>query len=120
MKTIRALAMALALVLAGAAPGQAGDLVKETGRACVFGGVGLGVVSALVLYPAVATGTTSLPVTGLILGNSVFGCGIAAIGAAAAHGFAWLYDQMFTDSPAPGQSGARQIPSSFSPKDSQI
>jgi len=71
------------------------SLWREAGQACVFGGSVLGVTSIIVLYPAIAMGSTSLPVTSLILGNTLFGCGISAIGASAAYGFGWAYDRAF-------------------------
>ena len=99
---MRKLLLVLALVLALPASGQAADLWRESGRACVFGGAVMGVSSALVLYPAIAAGATTLPAGSLIIGNTVFGCGVAALGAAAAWGFAWVYDQVFgAPDPAP-------------------
>ncbi|CAK0757482.1 membrane hypothetical protein [Azospirillaceae bacterium] len=91
----RLLLLVVVLVLALPVPGQAADMWRESGRACVFGGAVMGVSSALVLYPAIAAGATTLPAGSLILGNTIFGCGVAALGAAAAWGFAWFYDQMF-------------------------
>ncbi|CAK0781091.1 exported hypothetical protein [Gammaproteobacteria bacterium] len=70
-------------------------LWREAGQSCVFGGSVLGITSILVLYPAIAMGTNTIPVTSLILGNTLFGCGIAAIGASAAYGFGWAYDRVF-------------------------
>ncbi|MBI1208374.1 MAG: hypothetical protein GC191_13950 [Azospirillum sp.] len=88
--------MVLVILAATASPGRAeSDLWKEAGRACVFGGAVLGVTSMLVLYPALVTGQTALPATSLVLGNTIFGCGIASLGAAAASGFSWAYDSLF-------------------------
>ncbi len=78
-----------------------GDLVRQTGSACVFGGAVLGVTSLLVLYPALAGAPTTVPVGSVILGNTLFGCGIAAVGAAAAYGFSWFYDSVLVGSTAP-------------------
>ena len=72
-----------------------GNLWKQAGESCVFGGSVLGITSIVVLYPAIAMGTNSIPVASLILGNTLFGCGIAAIGASAAYGFGWAYDRAF-------------------------
>jgi hypothetical protein len=91
---MKKLLLALALVLATTGTGRASDLVRESGRACAFGGAVMGISSALVLYPAIAAGATGLPVGPLIIGNTVFGCSVAALGAAAAWGFSWLYDQV--------------------------
>ncbi len=73
---------------------------REAGQSCVFIGSVLGVTSIVVLYPAIAMGVNSIPVTSLILGNTLFGCGIAAIGASAAHGFGWAYDRAFGPDPS--------------------
>ena len=90
---MRRLAMVAALLLMTASPAFAQqDGVRETGRACVFGGAVLGISSLLVLYPAIAAAETALPATSLVLGNTVFGCGIAALGAIAASTFSWVYD----------------------------
>ncbi|CAK0764927.1 exported hypothetical protein [Gammaproteobacteria bacterium] len=91
------------------------SLWREAGQACVFGGSVLGVTSIVVLYPAIAMGSTSLPVTSLILGNTLFGCGISAIGASAAYGFGWAYDRAFgleevVPSKAPKTGGASPAP----------
>jgi len=72
-----------------------GEMWRNAGQACVFGGSVLAVTSIVVLYPAIAVGTNSIPVTSLILGNTLFGCGISAIGAAAAYGFGVAYDRIF-------------------------
>ncbi|CAK0744417.1 exported hypothetical protein [Gammaproteobacteria bacterium] len=94
-------------------------LWREAGQSCVFGGAVLGVTSILVLYPAMAMGTNTIPVTSLILGNTLFGCGIAAIGASAAYGFGWAYDRVFGPEPseasgpsaaAPPDASARPVP----------
>ncbi|CAK0760255.1 conserved exported hypothetical protein [Gammaproteobacteria bacterium] len=82
----------------------ASELWKNAGQACVFGGSVLGVTSIVVLYPAIAVGTNNLPVTSLILGNTLFGCGISAIGASAAHAFGWAYDRVFGLEPEPPEA----------------
>jgi|GEM_PF-1756855 len=79
-------------------------LWREAGQSCVFGGSVLGITSILVLYPAMAMGTNTIPVTSLILGNTLFGCGIAAIGASAAYGFGWAYDRVFGPESSEGRS----------------
>jgi len=81
-----------------------GGLWRDAGQACVFGGSVLGVTSIMVLYPAIAMGTSTIPVTSLILGNTLFGCGISAIGASAAYGFGWAYDRAFGPEPQPETS----------------
>lgn len=81
-----------------------GGLWRDAGQACVFGGSVLGVTSIMVLYPAIAMGTSTIPVTSLILGNTLFGCGISAIGASAAYGFGWAYDRVFGLEPLPEAS----------------
>jgi len=100
---MKRLMMGLAVLLLTAAPALAQqDGLRETGRACVFGGAVLGISSLLVLAPAVAAAETALPATSLVLGNTVFGCGIAALGALAASTFTWVYDGVVgTVAPAP-------------------
>ena len=48
----------------------------------------------MVLYPAVASGATTLPATTLVIGNTIFGCGLGMVGAMAAYGFGALYDKL--------------------------
>jgi len=91
----------MAVLIFTVAQGRAEGLWRDAGQACVFGGSVLGITSILVLYPAMAVGTNSIPVASLILGNTLFGCGIAAIGASAAYGFGRAYDRVFTTEPAP-------------------
>jgi hypothetical protein len=94
-------ALPIVLVLAAAAfistPAQATneDLLRQATQACVFGAAVLGVSSAVVLYPAMVVGSSGVPATSLIIGNTLFGCGISALGAAAAGVYGQLYDQMF-------------------------
>lgn len=89
--------LAALLILAATSSSGYGEseMWRNAGQACVFGGSVLGVTSIVVLYPAIAVGTNSIPVTSLILGNTLFGCGISAIGAAAAYGFGMAYDRVF-------------------------
>ncbi|KOR32619.1 hypothetical protein TI05_06180 [Achromatium sp. WMS3] len=71
------------------------DMLRQATQACVFGAAVLGVSSAVVLYPAMVVGSSGVPATSLIIGNTLFGCGISALGAAAAGVYGQLYDQMF-------------------------
>lgn len=71
------------------------DLLRQATQACVFGAAVLGVSSAVVLYPAMVVGASGVPATSLIIGNTLFGCGISALGAAAAGVYGQLYDRMF-------------------------
>ncbi len=75
------------------------DFLKEGGQACVFGAAVLGTTSLLVLYPALMTGTSAVPVGNIVLGNTLFGCGIAAVGMAASYGFTWVYDTFLATEP---------------------
>lgn len=103
--------MVLLLLAATTTRGQAdAGLWRDAGQACVFGGSVLGITSILVLYPAIAMGTNSIPVTSLILGNTLFGCGISAIGASAAYGFGWAYDRTFGPEPPPPGSPETSSP----------
>lgn len=82
------------------------DMLKYAGQACAFGGAVLGVSSLLVLYPALAGGAAAnVPVVSLVVGNSLFGCGIAAVGSLAARGFSLVYDALFSE-PATRAPGA--------------
>ncbi len=90
-------------------------LWKEAGQSCVFGGSVLGVTSIVVLYPAIAMGTNSIPVASLILGNTLFGCGIAAIGASAAYAFGWAYDRAFGPEPSELPQNATTVPAPSHP-----
>ena len=105
---MRRLLLVLAIVLAAgmspvqAQPQQANeDLIRQGVQACAFGGAVLGVTSLLVLYPAImGGGVTNVPLTQIVLGNTLFGCGIAAVGAAAARGVSFVYDNVFASAPA--------------------
>lgn len=72
------------------------DFWRDTGRACLVGGGVLGASSALVLYPAVASGTTTLPATTLIITNTLFGCGMGMAGMMLAYGTGAVYDTLFS------------------------
>ena len=98
---MKRLLLVLVILAATATPGRASDFWRESGRACFFGAAVLGTSAALVLYPAVASGATTLPATTLVIGNTIFGCGLGMIGAMAAYGFGALYDQLAPTESAP-------------------
>ncbi len=83
----------LAILVATASPSRADDFWRESGRACFFGASVLGVSAAMVLYPAVASGA-AVPATTLVIGNTIFGCGLGMVGAIAAYGFGAIYDRL--------------------------
>ncbi len=91
---MKRLLLALVFLVATATPSHADDFWRESGRACFFGAAALGVSAAMVLYPAVASGATTLPATTLVIGNTIFGCGLGMVGAMAAYGFSALYDRL--------------------------
>lgn len=113
MKTLLVLALLAVGGLTAATPVRAQpdasesqeiDMLKGAGQACAFGGAVLGVSSLLVLYPALAGGAGNVPVVSIVLGNTLFGCGIAAVGALAARGFTVVYDNFFASSEEPANS----------------
>lgn len=116
---MRKLLLVLVVLASGLAVGTGsaraeGDFWRESGRACVFGGAVLGISAALVLYPAIVSGATTLPASTLIIGNTIFGCGVAALGALASHGFGLVYDQLFPPEPvmprlAPGPAPLQRM-----------
>lgn len=93
--------LVLAILVATASPSRANDFWRESGQACFFGAAVLGVSAAMVLYPAVASGAATLPATTLVIGNTVFGCGLGMVGAMAAAGFRALYDRLTPDETVP-------------------
>lgn len=107
-KALQIAALMTALV---SPPSHAEDLMRHVSQACVFGAAVLGVTSIIVLYPAMVVGSTSVPVGSLIIGNTLFGCGISAVGAAVANGYGQVYDRMFP----PSQTGAPGSGASVSP-----
>jgi hypothetical protein len=102
----KALQIAAVLTALASAPVHAeSDLLRQATQACVFGAAVLGVTSVIVLYPAMVVGTASVPASSLIIGNTLFGCGISALGAAVANGYGRVYDSMFP----PSQSTAPDL-----------
>jgi len=91
--------LAIALVFAAIAPAHAEDFWHDAVRACIVGGGVVGASSALVLYPAVIAGTTTLPATVIVIGNTIFGCGVGTIGTMLAYGVGSLYGSMFSSGP---------------------
>jgi hypothetical protein len=91
---MRKLLLVLAIVVATTAPSHASDFWRESGQACFFGAAVLGVSAAMVLYPAVASGATTLPAATLVIGNTIFGCGLGMVGSMAAYGFRSVYDRV--------------------------
>ncbi len=92
--------LVLILLATTSSPSHAEDFWRESGRACFFGASVLGVSAAMVLYPAVASGAT-VPATTLVIGNAIFGCGLAMIGTMASYGFGALYDRINPSEPVP-------------------
>ncbi len=91
---MKRLLLALIILYATTAPSLADDFLRNAGQSCFFGAAVLGGSAALVLYPAAASGSTTLPVTALVIGNTIFGCGLGILGSVAAYGFGALYDRL--------------------------
>ena len=98
---MKRLLLVLAILLATTTPSHADGFWRESGRACVFGATVLGVSAAIMLYPALASGAATVPATTLVVGNTVFGCGLGMIGSMAAFGFGALYDSLDRTEPLP-------------------
>jgi hypothetical protein len=114
----KSLSLAVALVALAVSPARAaGDLWKESSQACVFGAAVLGGTSVIVLYPAMVVGAADLPIGSLIIGNTLFGCGISALGAMAAQGYGHVYDRWFGPSAARGDQAP--IPCPATPEKAQ-
>jgi len=111
----KALQIAAVLTALASTPAHAEvDLLRQATQACVFGAAVLGVTSIIVLYPAMVVGTASVPTTSLIIGNTLFGCGISALGAAVANGYGRVYDKMFP--PSQGTAPGLDAPAPALPK----
>jgi len=91
--------LTFALLLASIAPVHAEDFWHDSVRACIVGGGVVGASSALVLYPAVMAGTTTLPASVIVIGNTIFGCGLGTIGTMFVYGVGSLYESMFAHEP---------------------
>jgi hypothetical protein len=85
------------LALALAAPVRAADasLMRNVFQSCAFGAGALAATTYVGLTPALATGMLTVPVTEVIAANAVVGCGVGAVGAAAATVTGWIYDAIF-------------------------
>jgi hypothetical protein len=116
----KALQIAAVLTVLASTPAHAeSDLLRQASQACVFGAAVLGATSVIVLYPAMVVGTSTVPTGALIIGNTLFGCGISALGAVVANGYGRVYDRLFPpppQMPAPTpDSGASASPDAPSP-----
>jgi hypothetical protein len=94
--------LTFALLLASIIPAQAEDFWHDSVRACIVGGGVVGASSAFLLYSAAAAGTVTLPVSAIVAGNTIFGCGLGTIGTMLVYGAGSLYSSMTSSSePAP-------------------
>jgi hypothetical protein len=91
---MKRLLLVLVILCATTAPGRADDLLRNAGQSCFFGAAVLGGSAAVVLYSAAAGGATTLPITALVISNTIFGCGLGILGSVAAYGFGALYDRL--------------------------
>ncbi len=90
----------LFLLLSVAIPqAQAEDFWHDSVRACVVGGGVVGASSALLLYSAAAAATAGtsaamLPASTIVVGNTIFGCGLGTIGTMLVYGLGSVYHNM--------------------------
>lgn len=113
------------LLFAFLSQAQAEDFWHDSVRACVVGGGVIGTASALMLYSAAATtaaGATvlALPAGPVVIGNTIFGCGLGTIGTMIIYGLGSLYQnmvfpqgtlqQIVTTTTAPAQETIEQPP----------
>jgi hypothetical protein len=90
----------LLLLLCVAVPqAQAEDFWHDSVRACVVGGGVVGASSALLLYSAAAAATAGtaaamLPAGTIVVGNTIFGCGLGTIGTMLIYGLGSAYQGM--------------------------
>lgn len=88
-------ALSLALLFAVTSQVQAEDFWHDSVRACVVGGGVVGSASALLLYSAAAsataTATVALPASTIVIGNTIFGCGLGTIGTMFVYSLGTLY-----------------------------
>jgi hypothetical protein len=87
--------LAVTLLVTGTTAVQAEDFWHDSVRGCIVGGGVVGATSALVLYPAVMSGATTVPATAIVIGNSIFGCGLGTIGTMLIYGAHSLYMNVF-------------------------
>ncbi len=91
---MKRLLLVLVILCATSTPSRADDLLRNAGESCFFGAAVLGGSAAMVLYPAAANGATALPVTAIVISNTIFGCGLGILGTVAAYSFGVLYDRL--------------------------
>ncbi len=93
------LCVALPLLLA-TIPSHADDIWHDSVYGCVIGGGVTGTSSAFVMYTAMASGAGTVPATAVILGNTIFGCGLGTIGVMLYHGLDSAYTTLVGPAPA--------------------
>jgi hypothetical protein len=86
------------ILLASFSQAQAEDFWRDSVRACVVGGGVIGTASALMLYSAATTAVSgaaiALPAGPVVVGNTIFGCGLGTIGTMLMYGLGNLYQNM--------------------------
>jgi len=85
-------------LLLSAVAAQADDVWRDSKYGCVIGGGVAGTSSAYATYSLMASGAGTLPVTAIIVGNTVFGCGLGTIGVMLYHGVGSVYSGIFGSS----------------------
>jgi hypothetical protein len=88
------------LALAAATPVQADDVWHDSVYGCVIGGGVAGTSAAFVIYSAMASGAGTVPATAVVVGNTIFGCGLGTIGVMLYHGVSSTYTSLFGAAPA--------------------
>lgn len=97
--------LTVALLFAAMFPAaHAEDLWHDSVRACIVGGGVVGTSSALLLYSAATAGTVTLPAGMIILGNTIFGCGLATVGTMLVYGLGSVYHGMVSQPEPEGQA----------------
>jgi hypothetical protein len=100
----RMLAIALLLITSNAI--YAEDLSHDAGHACIIGGGVAAAATAFTLYSMVAFGATTVPVTvptatAIMIGNTIFACGVGTFGTMLIYGAHSLYINLAGREPPP-------------------
>lgn len=86
------------LLLASFSQVQAEDFWHDSVRACVVGGGVIGTASALMIYSATTAATVgatiAMPAGPVVIGNTIFGCGLGTMGTMLIYGLGNLYQNM--------------------------
>jgi hypothetical protein len=89
--------LAAALLLTVTVARGEGDFWHTSVQGCLIGGGVMGATTALMVYPATVSGAVTVPATTLIVGNTIFGCGLGTIGTMIVYGAGSVSDYLFGD-----------------------